>query len=347
MTKPDSGTDGISLKDQILLEKCRDIELLSRDLYYVFAETYADSAEADSLWRKTAREEQNHADQFTLALKLRSGLHLRTGISLEKADSLIQKLQNTLAKVVHTPLTLLEALAFAVKLERFLAGLHLACMAEFSDESFSRLFNAMMSSDQDHIASIEALQRKLLDATNATPDPAGEQKPYSVPGDQEAASSLESYQHRILDLFKEQELLMASLYQRLVTLFPAHADSYTAFVAEEMEHAGWIEQLHSACLSGKARFTEGKTRSYTVSGMISYMQKFLKELEAGQLTELQAVTAMAGFENALIERNVFQRFSGDSPDVEKVLSALEYAQKIHTGSISTVLQQLRVSHSNS
>lgn len=157
----DENIEGISLKDQTILEKCREIELLSRDLYTCFAGTYVDSAEAVRLWHKTAREEQNHADQFSLALKLRKGLQLQTGISQKKADDIIQKLQVTIAKVTLTPLSLMMALEFAVKLEHLLAELHLSCIADFSDLSFQGLFNAMMSSDQDHVASLEALLAKL------------------------------------------------------------------------------------------------------------------------------------------------------------------------------------------
>ncbi|NTV48474.1 MAG: hypothetical protein HGB32_09965 [Geobacteraceae bacterium] len=154
-------------------------------------------------------------------------------------------------------------------------------------------------------------------------------------------SNLEPYQHMILELLKQQELLMASIYQKLAILFPDNADSYHTFLAEEMEHAGWIEQLHKACLSGKARFSEGKTRSYTISNMINYVQEFYKRLEVGQLTELQAVTAVASFENALIERNVFQRFSGDTTEVKNVLSLLDDNQKKHTQRIAVLLNQVR------
>lgn len=59
---------GITFPEQKLLEKCWKIELLCKELYEYFAELYCDDMEAVQLWRKTAIEEQNHADQFTLAL---------------------------------------------------------------------------------------------------------------------------------------------------------------------------------------------------------------------------------------------------------------------------------------
>ncbi|MDD2310319.1 MAG: hypothetical protein PHH91_12130 [Desulfuromonadaceae bacterium] len=339
----DDNIGGISLKDQTILEKCREIELLSRDLYTCFAGTYVDSAEAIRLWHKTAREEQNHADQFTLALKLRKGLQLHAEISQEKADDIIQKLQGTIAKVTLTPLPLMMALRFAVRLEHLLTELHLSCIAEFSDPSFQSLFNAMMSSDQEHVASLEAFLKKISSGTSSEiTDIAGE-KSEAVPHLPVDASGLEPYQQKILELLKEQELLMGSIYQKIAELFPGNADSYHIFMDEEMEHAVWIEQLHKSCISGKARFSEGKTRSYTVSNMIAYIREFYNRLKTGRLTELQALTAMADFEKALIERDVFQHFNGDSPEVRKTLARLNDTQKEHTGRITNMLQQVRAS----
>jgi rubrerythrin len=340
---PDNNIGGISLKDQTILEKCREIELLSRDLYTCFAKTYVDSDEAVRLWHKTAREEQNHADQFSLALKLRKGLQIRTGISQEKADDIIKKLQITINKVTQTPLPLIKALDFAVRLEHLLAELHLSCIAEFSDPSFQSLFNAMMSSDQEHIASLETLLTKITNGTSSETNAITGQKSEAAPHLPVGTSGLEPYQQKILDLLKEQELLMGSIYQKNAELFPDNADSYHAFMDEEMEHAVWIEQLHKACISGKASFSEGKTRSYTVSNMITYLREFYKRLETGSLTELQALTAMADFEKALIERNIFQHFNGDSPEVVKTLTLLNGIQKEHTDCITKLLQQVRES----
>ena len=101
----DPSSSGISHKDQVLLEKCREIELLSRDLYNCFAESYTENPEAVHLWRKTACEEQNHADQFTLALKLRKGLHMRTDASLEKSELIIQSLKKTIPSLKNSTMS--------------------------------------------------------------------------------------------------------------------------------------------------------------------------------------------------------------------------------------------------
>ena len=153
--------------------------------------------------------------------------------------------------------------------------------------------------------------------------------------------TLQVHQHKILELLKEMELLMATIYQLMAKRYPKHAESYLALVSEEMEHASWIEQLQDACLAGQARFSEGRTRTYTISNMINFLHEFQQKLEYGHMTELQALAAVTDFENSLIERQVFQRFTGDTPEVEKVLGRLETTQKQHAGRITTLLQHLR------
>lgn len=161
MSNQESASSGITFNDQALLEKCREIELLNKDLYTRFAETYRESPEAVYLWRKTATEEENHAEQFTLALKLKKGLQLHSTITLDTADKLIARLTNVIDGLPTKSLSLIDALEFAIKLEQYLVKFHISCVATFTDASFQNLFNAMMKSDQDHIAAIEAFHKKV------------------------------------------------------------------------------------------------------------------------------------------------------------------------------------------
>ena len=161
MSPQETTTSGITFNDQALLEKCRKIELLNQELYTRFAETYHTIPEAVYLWRKTAVEEQNHAEQFTLALKLKKGLQMHSTIPLDTADKLIVRLNNIIEGLPSKKLSLLDALEFAIKLEQYLVKFHISCVATFTETSFQNLFNAMMKSDQDHIAVIEALHKKV------------------------------------------------------------------------------------------------------------------------------------------------------------------------------------------
>lgn len=145
----------MTISEQILLEKCREIELLCKELYDYFAELYSGDEAALHLWRKTAMEEQNHADQFTLALKLRKGMSCIVAVESARVESIISQLRTVIAKVKAEPPKYADALNSSIKLEKYLAEFHLSCVVVFEEDSFRSMFNAMMASDQEHIASLQ------------------------------------------------------------------------------------------------------------------------------------------------------------------------------------------------
>ncbi|MSN25702.1 MAG: rubrerythrin [Geobacter sp.] len=146
----------MTMSEQILLEKCRETELLCKELYEYFAELYSSNRDAYCLWSKTAKEEENHAAQFTLALKLRKGMPCMVTVGPDKIESINNQIRAVIAKVKVTPPKLADALSSSIKLERFLAEFHLSCVVVFEDESYKKMFNAMMASDQEHIASLQS-----------------------------------------------------------------------------------------------------------------------------------------------------------------------------------------------
>ena len=151
----------MTISEQKMLEKCCEIELLCKELYEYFAELYADNEEAVHLWRKTASEEQNHADQFVLALKLKKGLACLVTVDLTKAEWVIAQLHTVIEKVKASPPRYEDALNSSIKLEKYLVEFHIGCVVAFEDKSCKAMFNAMMASDQEHIASLQAAADKL------------------------------------------------------------------------------------------------------------------------------------------------------------------------------------------
>lgn len=146
---------------QLLLEQCREIEYLCRDLYRYFAGVFAGDVEMASLWNKTAEEEENHAQQFTLALRLAKSLACEMQVDQAKVESVYAQLQRYVDKVMSAPPAAGDALYDAIKIERYVSEFHLDCVAKFDDKSFNGLFRSMMSSDNDHIASLQRAYYKL------------------------------------------------------------------------------------------------------------------------------------------------------------------------------------------
>lgn len=151
----------LTLTDEVLLLKCREIELLSKALYEYFAELYAGNEEAEQLWRKTADEEQNHAEQFTMALMLREGISCKMDVDPGRVESILSQLKTVMEKVRVDPPDLKDALLSCIRLEKYLAEFHLGCVVIFEDKGCKNMFNALMASDQGHIEALQAAYDKL------------------------------------------------------------------------------------------------------------------------------------------------------------------------------------------
>jgi rubrerythrin len=152
----------MTISEQILLEKCREIELLCKELYDYFAELYAENEDAVNLWSKTAAEEENHAAQFTMAIRLRNDLPCIIMVDAARVESVILQFRGLIAKVKSAPPKLVDALGSSIKLEKYLAEFHLGCVAMFEDDSYRKMFNAMMSCDNKHVETLQAAYDKLI-----------------------------------------------------------------------------------------------------------------------------------------------------------------------------------------
>jgi len=137
-----------------LLECCRDIEILCSRLYVLFAEAHKADAEAHELWRKTAKEEDNHADQLRLALKLEGALN-GAQVSIEEARAVRDEMKHLVADVRKKTPSIPEALRMAIDLEKKLAAFHVSQAAVFGSGAQKALFEAMMRANDGHVTALE------------------------------------------------------------------------------------------------------------------------------------------------------------------------------------------------
>ncbi len=145
-----------------VLEICRDVELVSAELYNYFAEIFSDHAEMAELWRKTAREEEGHAMQFILALKMRrEPLVAALAIDGSKAENALKIVKSLSAVMRKNKPSMLEALSAAIKLEKGLADFHMTSVASFVHENHRKLFSAMMLADREHLEALEKFYQRL------------------------------------------------------------------------------------------------------------------------------------------------------------------------------------------
>jgi rubrerythrin len=146
------------------LELCRDIELYNAELYRYYAEIFQCSdPELSAMWQKTADEEDNHANQFVLAIKLRKqNLILHVGIDSFRATTTLNFVKSIFDGVRKNKPSAVDALRSAIKLEMQLEGLHMDSIAFFNDETHRKLFEAMMKADNAHLERIQEAYKLRL-----------------------------------------------------------------------------------------------------------------------------------------------------------------------------------------
>jgi rubrerythrin len=144
-----------------VLETSRDIEAYCAAIYNYYADLFADDEEVRGLWSTLNIEEENHARQFVMAIKM--GLErviVAVDLDRAKASQSLHRIK-TIYDTIHTaPPSLVGALQSAIALEQGLSGYHLNAFAAFEDESMLRLFDAMMRADELHLEKIEAMYKK-------------------------------------------------------------------------------------------------------------------------------------------------------------------------------------------
>jgi len=157
--------DSIKTKMEIVkvLEICRDIELANAALYHYFAELFSREDELAALWSKTALEEENHAKQFVLGIKMRKE-QIVDSLSIDgsMAKDMLNFVMSLSAKARTNPPDRVEALGIAINLEERLAGFHMTTVSGFADNNLKKFFAAMMKTDDHHVEKLHEMHQRFL-----------------------------------------------------------------------------------------------------------------------------------------------------------------------------------------
>lgn len=147
----------LSIRD--FLDTCAQLEAGVAELYYLFADQAGDRPELSALWRKSAREEENHRHQFLFAARLEKSTALHVLLDAQQARLALESLTNLIARVRQSPPEWREALKLAIAMEEKLARFHSDTAITFDDDSLNQLFKSMMANDEQHVQAL----REYLD----------------------------------------------------------------------------------------------------------------------------------------------------------------------------------------
>ena len=144
-----------------LLSACRSVELAMAGLYEALAEIHDHDPPMARLWRKTAREESNHAAQFSLLLDSMPNAVLRAAVDLRVLDSLRLAIESTIEEYRLCSPSVRHALVAAIDFEEAMDHVHAHQALTFTEPRTKRLFLAMMAADAGHIAMLRVALTQL------------------------------------------------------------------------------------------------------------------------------------------------------------------------------------------
>jgi rubrerythrin len=150
----------------IFLDACFEIERISAEIYHYFAELYHGDRGICLLWRKTAREEENHARQVELARKIIDSVSWVSLESWRTAAATLEGARQIAAMVRTSPPTLEDALVLALKCEKSMEFFHIENALKMKEPAGNRMFTAMMKEDRDHVRMLEAALSRLRKHTD-------------------------------------------------------------------------------------------------------------------------------------------------------------------------------------
>lgn len=145
------------------LHTCAEIEETLGKVYDIFAEVYQDHHTISKIFKKTAQEERNHEYQIRLAIRSFTPTIESMTLTSTVAKEHLSLVRDFLEKLKNTLPGIEEALNLTIKLEDISARFHLDAAARFSDPSCVKLFKAMMSADENHVAALELALKELRD----------------------------------------------------------------------------------------------------------------------------------------------------------------------------------------
>ena len=129
-------------------------------LYQTLAEAHTGHSAAARLWRKTAREEENHAAQFSLIIDAIPETVVKASIDVRSLESLRSAVEATTEEFHRNLPSIRDALVATLHFEETMDRIHAHKALVFTEPRVQRMFGAMMAADRGHVSELRAaLQR--------------------------------------------------------------------------------------------------------------------------------------------------------------------------------------------
>jgi len=134
---------------------CREVEMLLSEVYLNFSTIKGIDQEVKEVFLKLASDEQQHAILLDFVDKIitKSNLEITENETMKKVERIHEKAQAVLLRSRH-PISINDALTFAIKLERYFIDVHARVLVSLADTQTARLVQFLAHDEDEHVASL-------------------------------------------------------------------------------------------------------------------------------------------------------------------------------------------------
>ena len=137
------------------------------------------------------------------------------------------------------------------------------------------------------------------------------------------------YQKEILEQMAKNEEKLSELYAAYMHKFPTRSEFWRDIAQEEVSHGRWIRTLEMRVEEGGVMFSEKRFNIDALNDFYVFVQQQIARVKENDLPLIAALVVSKEIEESMLEKDFFRVFSGDSPELEILLLALEYSTKKH------------------
>jgi hypothetical protein len=145
----------------------------------------------------------------------------------------------------------------------------------------------------------------------------------------------------ILNKLVELEESVGRLYNAYADFFSDYRWFWSDLANEEGQHAEWLHKLHDCVTHDPDAFTENRFNVVVIQTVINYLSDEYNKVMNRERVVINAFSITVYIEKSMIEREYFQVFPGDSPELKQTLDNLTIATKNHISRVCDVFNDYK------
>jgi hypothetical protein len=145
----------------------------------------------------------------------------------------------------------------------------------------------------------------------------------------------------LLGALAEHERAISRLYQAYSSRFDEHTELWAGLAQEELKHAACLNKLRTLLQEDTGVVIVERFSVDTIRFSINYIDELIKRASQPDFEFINALSLAITLEGALLEKNFFKVFSGDSQGVRGVLDLLANETERHSKILPKIQRNLK------